>query len=116
MSFESHAIRELSLLGEDDETVEWMIRVVKEFTTFGHSGGSASVLIPMLNDLLQFKNLSPLTDNPADWILVAEDVWQCSRNPEAFSDDEGKTYYLLSEGGCSTYPYPKHKTESHIKE
>jgi hypothetical protein len=70
----------------------------------GHSGGSASVAIPTINALLQFKNLRPLTNDPKEWVHHGEEIWgekggiwQNERNAEAFSKDGGKTYYLISE-------------------
>jgi hypothetical protein len=87
----------LALCGNDDDFNETIIKVVEAFASYGHSGGSASVAIPMINDLLQFKNLTPLTDNPLEWNEVGPGMWQSSRNSEAFSDDRGKTYTLISE-------------------
>lgn len=98
-----HARRELSLLGEDPETINGYLKIVAAFADMGHSGGSASVAIPTLAALLQYKNLKPLTDSPEEWVHVGDatpdspNVWQSSRNSEAFSNDGGKTYYLLSE-------------------
>lgn len=106
-----HAKRELALAGNDDDFNQSIIKAVKAFSSFGHSGGSASIAIPMLNDLLNYRNLTPLTDDPDEWMHVAEDVWgeaggiwQSRRNPEAFSRDGGKSYYLLSEGGNDSNP------------
>jgi hypothetical protein len=99
-----HARRELELIGEEPWIVEGLLKVVEAFAEMGHSGGSASIAIPMINSLLQFQNLSPLTDDADEWIRHTEEVWgakggvwQNKRNPEAFSNDGGKTYYLLSE-------------------
>lgn len=103
MSLVEHARRELELLGEDEWMKEGMLKTIAAFAEMGHSGGSASIAIPMLNDLLQHKNLTPLTNDPAEWIdqssLTADGnhLWQSNRNYEAFSLDGGKTYYLLSE-------------------
>jgi hypothetical protein len=109
----THARRELELFGqteEDPEFAESIIKAVKGFTSYGHSGGSAPVAIAMLHDLLQHKNLSPLTDDPKEWIHHGPEVWpdgddkgvwQNCRNGEAFSKDGGKTYYLLSDGSNS---------------
>jgi len=116
----NHARRELGIIGEEPEIVEMYINVVKAFVDFGHSGGSASVAIPVINELLQFKNLSPLTDDPGEWVHHGNNTWQSCRNSEAFSDDGGKTYYLLSdrdkredpEGSISTYVSEK-KRSSH---
>lgn len=100
----NHAKRELEIIGEDPEIVEMYLNVVRAFNTFEHSGGSASVAIPVIQRLLSFQNLSDLTDNPDEWIHHGEDVWgesggiwQNIRNGEAFSNDGGKTYTLLSE-------------------
>lgn len=92
-----HARRELELLGTSEEDISHVIRIVQAFVDVGQSGGSASWYIPILHDLFQFKNLSPLTDDPRDWIQHAPDVWQNRRNGEAFSCDGGHTYYLLSD-------------------
>lgn len=98
-----HARRELELVGEEPETISGLLAVVQAFADMNHSGGSAFVAVPMLNELLQFKNLRPLTDNPDEWNHIAEemagqpDLWQNRRNGEAFSNDGGKTYRLNSE-------------------
>jgi len=107
-----HARRELELIGEEPETVAGYLNVIEAFANMGHSGGSASVAIPVINELLQFKNLKPLTNNPDEWMNVSEqsgyEMWQNRRNSEAFSDDGGKTYWLLSEGGHSGNRKPIH--------
>lgn len=99
-----HARHELTLIGEDPDTIDGLLRCVQAFADMGHSGGSASIAIPMLNALLRYENLSPLTNDPAEWIQHSPDmwdgvngVWQNRRRSEAFSTDGGKTYYLLSE-------------------
>lgn len=45
----THARRELEMIGEDADVVDWFVSVVREFASFGHSGGSASVCIPRLD-------------------------------------------------------------------
>lgn len=99
-----HARRELNTIKEDPETTEGLLRVVQAFADMGHSGASASIAIAQLNVLLQFENLSPLTDDPEEWHFHGPEfwdgtngIWQNRRNGEAFSNDGGKTYYLLSE-------------------
>lgn len=102
-NLEDHARRELELLGEEPDVIEWFLSVIRAFEVMGHSGGSASFAIPILTDLLQFKNLRPLTDNPDEWEHIAEDIagepnlWQNKRNSAAFSHDGGKTYYIVSD-------------------
>ena len=99
-----HARRELELLGEEPEIVEGYLKMIQIFADMGHSGGSASVFIQTLTRLLWFKNLTPLTDDPDEWVHHTTEVWgepggvwQNVRYGEAFSDDGGKTYTLLSE-------------------
>lgn len=98
-----HARRELELVGEESKTIEGYCRIIKAFADMGHSGGSASVAIPTINRLLQYKNLKDLTDDPNEWTKHGSDVWppdgiwQSQRNSEAFSEDGGKTYYFVSE-------------------
>ncbi len=107
-----HARRELTLIGEDEETTEGLIKVIQAFADMGHSGGSASICIPMINSLLSFEPLLPLTDDPEEWNEIQGDMlfdpntplWQSQRNPAAFSNDRGKTYYLVSEKGMDNQP------------
>lgn len=111
-----HAKRELALLAGDHDMDPYLIRAVEAFAEFGHSGGSAGWGISVLNELLQFKNISPLTDDPDEWMLVSDDTdgnktYQSRRNPEAFSLDGGDTYYLLSYGSSDKHPWPKFKTD-----
>lgn len=106
-SFESnlvlHAMRELSGMGYpgSDKMNRQMaydiMDLVIRFSQQGHSGMSASYSLQTLQRLLNFENLNPLTTDPADWIGVGDMIWQNRRRGEAFSNDAGKTYYLLSE-------------------
>lgn len=91
-----HARRELELVEQDPWMIEGLLKVVQAFADMGHSGGSASSAIPVLNELLQFHNLSPLTDNPDEWVNHGQ-LWQSVRRSDAFSLNGGVTYYLLSE-------------------
>jgi hypothetical protein len=92
-----HARRELELVGEDPETVEGLCRVVQAFADMGHSGGSASVAVPMLERLLRFQALMPLTDDPGEWEDRSEisgyPLWQNRRDSRFFSIDGGRTNY-----------------------
>lgn len=131
MSLVDHAKRELALLDNDEDFNNAIIKSVEAFASYGHSGGSASYAIPLLNDLLQFKNISPLTDDPDEWTHIYDGdpmaappepgVWQSRRNSEAFSNDGGKTYYLLSEREPETMKNgpihrSKHKNEEENKD
>lgn len=103
MSLVEHARRELIALGEfesDPAYAQSIVATVAAFASYGHSGGSAGIAVEVLHDLLQFKNLTPLTDDPEEWEDRSEmsgyPLWQNKRNSSAFSTDVGRTYWLLS--------------------
>ena len=96
-----HARRELELTNEQPDVIDWYVKVVESFSDFGHSGSSAAITTKVLNKLLQFQNLSPLTNDPNEWMHISEDIagqpdlWQSRRNQEVFSEDGGKMYYYV---------------------
>lgn len=103
-----HAKRELELVGQFDEDPAFAVSVLAAVSAFaaypGHSGGSAMVGMQMLSELLQFRNLSPLTNDPDEWVKHSPEmwdgknhVWQNNRRSDAFSNDGGLTYYTLEE-------------------
>lgn len=103
-----HARRELELIGEDADVIEIYLKTIAAFMSYGHSGGSFFAMLPVLNVLLKKENLSPLTDDPEEWIHHEADmwdgktgIWQNKRNPKMFSKDDGKTYFDVEnpEGG-----------------
>ena len=102
----SHARRELELVGEDESTIEGYLVIMKAFADMGQSGGSAIVAIPVVYRLMQFLNLTDITNNPQDWMHISPEhwgdpdgagIWQCRRNPALFSKDGGNTYYNLQD-------------------
>jgi hypothetical protein len=104
VSLVEHAIYELTALGqfeEDPAFSQSLVAAIAAFASYGHSGGSAFAAIEMLHELLQFHALTPLTDNPEEWVDVTEmsgsPMWQNRRQSDAFSYDGGKTYYTLDE-------------------
>jgi hypothetical protein len=105
MTLVEHARRELTLTGEDPDVVDWFCRVVTEFASFGHSGGSAAATIPVLNELLRYRALTPLTDSPDEWVDRSEQsgypLWQNVRDSRAMSENGGKTYWLVEDDADS---------------
>jgi hypothetical protein len=105
MSLVDHARRELELCGqftEDPAYAQSVVAAIAALTSYdGHSGGSFFAATAQIQTLLGFGTLSPLTNNPDEWCDVAVEsgttLYQSRRNPEAFSKDGGKTYYVLSE-------------------
>lgn len=108
-----HARRELELLGQTDQDPgfsESIIAAVEAFTSFPHSGWSAMVARKMLAKLLNREALSPLTDHPDEWDDKSQvsgyQFWQNVRDTRAFSEDGGKTYFLL---GDPTIRHSEHR-------
>jgi hypothetical protein len=98
-----HARHELNLIGEEPATIDWYIRVIKAYASFGHSGGSAWATTGVLEELLRFKPLTELTDDPEEWQHISEEMagqpnlWQNKRDGRCFSNDGGMTYYNIHE-------------------
>jgi hypothetical protein len=98
-----HARRELTLRGEDPWIIDGLCKVVAAFAEMGHSGSSAAISADYLNELLRFRPLMPLTDDPAEWYdhgpqgADGTSLWQNTRDSRAMSRDGGKTYTLVDE-------------------
>ena len=71
--------------------------LVDVFVEQGHSGASSAVVAYAFHRLIMFEPLGPLTDDPDEWMKVADGLWQSRRQPRAFSQDGGKTYRLNDE-------------------
>jgi hypothetical protein len=99
-----HARYELKILQEDPEIAEAIIDVIHAFVGEGlaEDGVTAATAATYIHHLLRRKPLSPLTSDPQEWARRENDqgavIWQSLRDPEAFSQDGGKNYWLLSDG------------------
>jgi hypothetical protein len=96
----AYARREMEIAGLYDEDADYdgmipdaVLNVVRSFSEDGHSGGSASIVLAILERVLRFKPLTPLTSNPDEWMHVADNLWQSTRSPSVFSEDGGQTWY-----------------------
>ena len=97
-----HARQELAILGyngdlPEDDPNRWMydsvMGLVEVFANQGHSGMSAPYAIDLTMKLLQYENVTEVTNDPQWWVEVGEGMWQCKRNPKFFSENGGRTYY-----------------------
>ena len=96
-------IRSNSYLDENNEynSRKAIMEIVTTFSKQGHSGGSAYQVLTAITQLLQYKPLSPLTNNPDEWMLIdptmtgGKNLWQNKRKAAAFSEDGGKTFYFV---------------------
>lgn len=107
-----HAKRELSLIGDGTCEMqkamnEHLIKMVKLFADEGHSGFSASYAISLLEKLLRFEPLTPLTGEDDEWVDV-EHCFQNKRCSHVFKDYNGRTYdidgkiFCEPDGDCYT--------------
>ena len=69
-----------------------ILHMMKEFAEEGHSGFSASYAISILTRLMDFKPLSPLTGDEAEWNEVGEGQWQNKRRSSVFKNADGYCY------------------------
>ena len=79
--------------------------ICEVFCNQGHSGMSASLTLQLIQTLLKGENLTPLTNNPEEWVDVSgydrgsgegQPMYQNKRNSACFSTDL-KTYYDIYE-------------------
>jgi hypothetical protein len=101
MSLHDHAVHELNLIGMTEDSPDEMNRAMRkhilhmmqEFAEEGHSGFSASYAIGLLEKLLRYKPLTPLTGADDEWVDVGEQsggiLWQNKRASHVFKDNEG---------------------------
>lgn len=79
------------------ELGEAILDVVRAFCGHGHSGGSASIALAILERLLRHKPLTPITSDPDEWLDISEmmdgPLWQNRRSPSCFSMDGGASWY-----------------------
>ena len=95
-----YAKHELSLLGGQDEEMQQamnkhILGMVELFAKEGHSGFSANYAINILNALLRFKPLKPLTGKDEEWIEHSDGMFQNKRCYSVFKDNkEGEAYNI----------------------
>lgn len=88
----------------DAHFTENLLAMIAIWIQAGHSGGSAPMAVAMLDQILSYRTLTPLTNNPDEWYQhggpddEGTDFWQNKRRGEAFSTDMTlQTYYLLED-------------------
>lgn len=110
MSLLEHAEQELNIIGMTDESDHYrkhILHMVNEFAVEHHSGFTASFTIGMLEKLLKFLPLSPLTGDDSEWNDVSQYsngvLYQNNRCSRIFKDEngaydvEGKVFWEWSE-------------------
>lgn len=132
----AYAENELSLIGIGEDSTDKMnkamhdhiLRMVEVFSEEGHSGFSAAYAIKILEKLLSYKPLTPLTGEDDEWTEVSENdedgkLFQNKRYFSVFKNELGKVWNIdgkvfVEPNGCSytsrdshvpvTFPYTPH--------
>lgn len=101
MTLVEHAERELALAGvagDDDYDgmlYEAVMELVRKFADQGHSGASAAMAVSMVEKLMRFEPLTPLTGDDTEWNDVSDvggrdggALFQNNRYSAVFKDDD----------------------------
>lgn len=118
MSWTENAIAEIRRAGlyDKDSDYDGMLgesleALVVLFGSQGHSGMSAEITARIFADLVAGKPLSPLTDDPDEWVEISSDGTKQNRRCSAvFMGPNGAVYSI--ESGEFTLPgYPPERKE-----
>jgi hypothetical protein len=66
-----------------------VMKLIEQFVTAGHSGGSRELALEFFNRLVNFEPLTPLTGEPDEWFHVEQDIWMNKRCCHVFKDRNG---------------------------
>ena len=102
MSYKDFAESEMKRAGLYDADADYggmvpaaVMALVDAHSAQGHSGMSHGLVLSIFNLVINFKPLTPLTSDPAEWNEVGDGMWQSRRSPSVFSKDGGQTWYDL---------------------
>ena len=80
----------------DTDVVLNCTNIARVFSLEGHSGGSASIVIPWLQKALSWEPIAPLTGEDEEWQdrteLSGYPLWQNRRFSRVFKDANGAVY------------------------
>lgn len=117
-----HAECELRIAGVYDKDADYagglgeaVMDLVRAHCKHGHSGGSHGYTLALFNKVVNFKTLTPLTNDPDEWMQISgpdkagfggvrDSCWQSCRQSSCFSADGGLTYYDLDDPENSLPP------------
>lgn len=106
---ETHIVRELTIKKYPPATIAAFVQICDIFRSMPTAGlppeeATPETLTSMLADLLTFQRLSPITNDPAEWVAVgsttlgkALTLHQNIREPKILSADSGKTWFVMGQ-------------------
>jgi hypothetical protein len=103
-----HAIAELTVQGITGDDYDNIVNIVGTYAEYSEE--DRPDIIAKVNTLLQLKPLTSLTSDPAEWtdrssLVGGRPLWQSTRDPDAWSHDEGQHFWYMS-GVGSIYEAP----------
>jgi hypothetical protein len=102
----SFAKSELEKLDLEETEKRVILKIVETFANSDQSGSSACYAIDIINRLLCYKPLTPLTGEDDEWVEVYTEVYQSKRCPYVFKNKDEA--YILESNGMKTpitFPY-----------
>ena len=112
MSFTSYAESELARIPHDEDGMQDLmdknvLEILKIFGEQGHSGFSADYAISVLERLLRFKPITPLTGDEYEWNDTGHGTLQNKRCSSVFKKSDGTCYdtdgIIVSDNGGITW-------------
>jgi hypothetical protein len=98
MNLKEFAEKEMDLLGMeiDDPMRKNILEIIEVFSSQGHSGFSAGYIVQILEKLLRYEPLTPLTGEDSEWGDVSqygvEPYYQNKRYSSLFKNSDGTCY------------------------
>ena len=114
MGLMNYAESELARITHDEDGMQDLmnkniLEIIKTFGEQDHSGFSANYAISILERLLGFKPITPLTGEDDEWEDTGHGVLQNKRCPSVFKNPDGTCYdidgIIVSDNGGITWFY-----------
>lgn len=89
-----HVNSEMDLAAEQPHVREFYIKMVEAFVEFPHTNQTIFYMPEVLKKMFAHETLRGLTEHPAEWAQISDELWRNKRNPSYYSNDAGKTYFF----------------------
>lgn len=88
-----HVKTEMDLAAEQPHIREFYEKMMEAFVEFPHTNQTIFYMPEVLRKMFAHETLRGLTEHPAEWEQVSDELWRNKRNPSYYSNDCGKTYF-----------------------
>lgn len=65
-----------------------VMELLETFSNQGHTAMSAYQVVDLFRRLALYKPLSPITDDPSEWVEIHPNVWQSRRCPHIYKNGD----------------------------